>query len=94
MEIEIRRLPRVYEHFVVFTAFSLGALGAGVVADEWSQVLSWGWCFLAIAWFPSVCLEFFRRRTVDRHLVISVMLSMIAGFDGLLRLVRQTSAGC
>jgi hypothetical protein len=55
------RLPRIYEHGLVFAAFSLGVLAAGIASNEWDAILKSGGCFLAIAWFPSACLELFRR---------------------------------
>ena len=92
--IQLSSIPRIYQHALVFTAFSLGATGAGVVSHEWSTILGSGWCFVAIAWFPSACLEFFRRARIDNFIVAAGMLSMVAGFDGVLRLVRQYGGSC
>jgi len=87
-------LPRVYEHFIVFAAFTSGSLAAVAVSGEWRAMIGSGWCFVAVAWFPSVILEFFRRTGIERFLFSAALLSGIAGYDGFLRLVRQSSGGC
>ncbi|MCW1923450.1 hypothetical protein OKA05_12875 [Luteolibacter arcticus] len=94
VELPSRRLPRSYEHFVVFVAFTAGVSAAIIVSGESRAVVESGWCFVAIAWFPSVVLEFFRRIGMERFLVSAALLSGIAGFDGFLRLVRQSYSGC
>lgn len=86
----IRRFPCCYEHSIAFSAFSLGVLSALAISEAWDRMES-AWCFLAIAWFPSTCLSFFRKARVERPLWAASMLSALVGYDGLLRLIGQ---GC
>jgi hypothetical protein len=89
-----RRLPRIYEHFLVFAVFTAGAVTAVIVSGEWRAAIGSGWCFAAIAWFPSAILEFFRRTKMEGFLFSAALLSGIAGFDGFIRLVSQSFRGC
>jgi hypothetical protein len=50
---------------------------------------------LAIAWFPALITELFRRLSIPNPAVAAALLSGIAGYDGILRLLRPwVSNGC
>ena len=83
------------EHVLADVWTSAGVLAALVLCGDWRAVIGSGWCFAAIAWFPSVILEFFRRTKIDGALFSASLLSGIAGFDGFIRLVSQSPrVGC
>ena len=49
----------------------------------------------AIAWFPFLVTELFRRRfSLPNPAVAAALLSGIAGYDGVLRLLRPWHSGC
>ncbi len=81
-------LTLVQASAVVTGAFAIGTVAAwGVALDfELPAIAESGWCSLMIAWFPVAVLIGLRRRGVRRATLAAAMLSLIAGFDGVLRL--------
>ena len=73
--------------------FVFGAVYSWCMAGE-AFVLSEGACLLAIAWFPGVIVEVFRRVPIENPAVAAALLSGMAGYDGVLRLLRHWAGGC
>jgi hypothetical protein len=76
------------------------AYGFFAAGATYSWCMAWnaftlpeGACLLAIAWFPAVIVEVFRRIPIVNPAVAAALLSGMAGYDGVLRLLRPWS-GC
>lgn len=82
------RLGRMYSHFISYSSFSVGAFAAWLASGAWNPSGSMG-CMIAIAWFPFAGVELFRRSGIGHYAWPAAILSAIAGYDGVLRLVGQ-----
>jgi hypothetical protein len=80
-------------HLLAYGFFALGAAYSWVMAGE-AFSMAEGACLLAIAWFPAVIVEVFRRTSIGNPAVAAALLSGMAGYDGVLRLLRHWAGGC
>jgi hypothetical protein len=80
-------------HLLAYGFFVLGAGYSWCMAAE-AIALSQAACLLAIAWFPAVIVEVFRRVSIENPAVAAALLSGMAGYDGVLRLLRHWAGGC
>jgi hypothetical protein len=86
-------MPRLFQHCLAVSVFCVGVAAAVLVSGAWERVLASGGCFIAVLWFPSACLELFRKMRPEGGLLPALILSSIAGFDGVIRLVDQSVRG-
>lgn len=75
-----------YGFFVVGTILAWCKLAEPFAIGDASRIL-------AIAWFPALLVEVFRRFPVPNPAVAGAILSGIAGYDGVLRLFRSVYYG-
>jgi hypothetical protein len=80
-------------HLLAYGFFALGAAYSWAMSGE-AFALAEGMCLLAIAWFPAVIVEVFRRAPIGNPAVAAALLSGMAGYDGVLRLLRHWAGGC
>jgi hypothetical protein len=80
-------------HLLAYGFFVLGVGYSWCMAGE-AISLSQAACLLAIAWFPAVIVEMFRRVSIENPAVAAALLSAIAGYDGILRLFGHWAGGC
>jgi hypothetical protein len=74
------RIPRIYLHGMAFGAMSVGFLLTIAVHNDWNHLDS-AWQVVAVAWFPSACVEVFRRRNMECVLPASIILPALVGWD-------------
>lgn len=87
-------MDRPAAHSLAFGVFLVGAVLAWCKVAE-PFAIGEALRILAIAWFPPVIVELFRRLPVPNPAVAAALLSGIAGYDGVLRLLLPWySAGC
>jgi hypothetical protein len=79
-------------YLLAYGFFALGAVYSWCMAGE-AFALAEVACLLAIAWFPAVIVEVFRRVPIENPAVAAALLSGMAGYDGVLRLLRYWG-GC
>jgi hypothetical protein len=88
-----RQLPLIYQHFIVLASFATGIGLATVMSGEFKEIMTSAWRMMIIAWFPPVCLEFFRRKELGDPMMAAVLLSLLVGFNAVFRLLGY-SEGC
>ncbi|HEY1121360.1 MAG TPA: hypothetical protein VGE67_07150 [Haloferula sp.] len=74
------RIPRVYLHGIAFGAMSVSFLLTIAVYNDWRDLDS-AWQTVAVAWFPSACVEVFRRGDMERVLAASIILPALVGWE-------------
>lgn len=101
----LNRSERLRQHTAAIIGFSIGTvaawwvmLGADLVRGgrggwELEMFQTSAWCSVAIVWFPIALVEVMRRFKVERLIFAAAMLSTIAGYDGVVRLLTQRMGG-
>ena len=72
-------LPRIYIHFMAFSAMSLGYFYKLAVMQDWHRVGD-AVHMILIAWFPPLVVEYLRRRKVESFVWPAMLLSAIVGY--------------
>lgn len=101
---------KVGQYAIALGAFAVGTLAAWwfEFSSTWTYLLGGGtcwtspldtllssaWCSLAIVWFPFAAVNILRRTRTEGVAFGAALVSLIAGYDGVIRLVHLTYRGC
>ena len=101
----LNRSERLRQHSAALVGFSIGTVAAWwvmlakyvVFGPSWTWRMemfqSSAWCSVAILWFPFALVEVVRRFKVERLMFAAALLSTMAGYDGVVRLLTQRIGG-
>jgi len=87
-----RLSERRQAHLIAYGCFLAGAVVAFARAGSFSSAPEF-LLIAAIAWFPVLVVESFRRLGIERYGFAAAPLCLIAGFDGLYRLFHPWHGG-